>query len=87
MATAQATNSAPIPVDFDYWALKIQVRDIEWSSLRGAWMAHLVDHETHIKGAMEVCIDCVTVHKYFYCDKAHIKRFEPCNMKRPVHHP
>jgi hypothetical protein len=87
MATTQANPSALPYADFDYWSLNIQVRDIEWSTLRNSWIAHLIDYETRIKGAMEVCIDCVTSHDYYYCDGMHIKQFESCDMKKPVYHP
>jgi hypothetical protein len=87
MATTQVNSSALPPADFDYWSLKIQVRDIEWSTLRNSWIAHLIDYETRIKGAMEVCIYCVTSHDYYYCDGTDIKQFDFCDVKKPIYHP
>jgi len=87
MASPQPSPSMAVTVDVDYWSLKPQVRDIQWSNQQGAWLAHLFDEHTGLRGSMKVCLDCITVHVYWGCDgKVMHHGFEPCDTNKPVYH-
>jgi len=88
MATAQANPSTAPPEDIDYWKLEPRISSIEWSNEKNAWLAHLHEDKTGLKGCMKVCIDCVTVHVYHDCDRKGVRReFCNCDTNKPVYHP
>ena len=85
MSTSQTNSTITVNASVNYWSLKPRVRDIEWSVQRQSWIAHLEDYQNDLKGSMEVCIDCVSVHAYHYCNGSVMRRFEACDMSRPVY--
>jgi peptide methionine sulfoxide reductase MsrB len=88
MSSAQANPSMAVTAEIDYWSLKPRIKDIQWSNDQNAHLAHLYDEETGLKGAMKVCIDCVSMHIYVGCDgKIMSHGFENCDTNKPVYHP
>lgn len=88
MSAYSHTNpTVAVTVDIDYWSLKPKVRDIQWSPQGQAWLAHLYDEQTGLKGSMKVCMDCITVHIKIGCNGKSIHGFKNCNTNRPVFHP